>query len=166
MVRISGRCPLTPGMLVWVHVGRLCVYGMEVSGGVDGMSGFAQSSCWDLGAFFGTVPTEGWLFLLLVVVPHQHRIITVGCGNDAGRLHCDGLSMLTSAEWSLRIVYGCSRFAWFGLLLVACSVSWPHGSCWVRLAASSAWTTDNSAAMLKGGWLAIGLASGLTDILL
>ncbi|KAL6994883.1 hypothetical protein U1Q18_005020 [Sarracenia purpurea var. burkii] len=74
MVRISGRCPQTPGMLVWVHDGRLCVLGMQVSGGMD--------------------------------VPYQHRIITEDCGNDVGRLHYDGLSLLTSAVWSLLYVNG------------------------------------------------------------
>ncbi|KAL6983330.1 hypothetical protein U1Q18_016719 [Sarracenia purpurea var. burkii] len=112
------------------------------------MSGFAQSSCWGLGAIFGTVPAEGWLFLLLEAVPHQHRIITEGCGFLLGGVGSRRVSLFS---W-------CSRFDWFGLLLVACPVSWPHGSCWVRLAASSTWMANNSAAMLKGGMAFHGLS--------
>ncbi|KAL6976734.1 hypothetical protein U1Q18_025520 [Sarracenia purpurea var. burkii] len=56
----------------------------------DEKPGCAQSCCWGLCAFFGIGPAVGSLFLLLVVVPHQHRIITEGCGNDAGRFLCDG----------------------------------------------------------------------------
>ncbi|KAL6987219.1 hypothetical protein U1Q18_012970, partial [Sarracenia purpurea var. burkii] len=98
MVRSSGRCPQTPGML-----------GLEVFKGVF------QPGC-------------------------------LGVGGLACFLCSSG-----QQEFSLLLLLGgLMGLLGFGLLLVACSVALAHGSLWVEFAASFAWTSDRSAAMLKG----------------
>ncbi|KAL6976733.1 hypothetical protein U1Q18_025519 [Sarracenia purpurea var. burkii] len=67
---------------------------------------------------------------------------------DGVRGGFDGSVFFVLVSLALRL--GAQGLLGFRLLLVACSVPWPHGSCWVKLAASFAWTTDRSAAMLKG----------------